>query len=203
MIGVLLALGQVIALRIFVPLSTHADFRYAFPILISAAVFYSKLVEYYQRRSRVAAFSGVVIAGGFVLASLAFFRPTPYRTRQAGFPVLQTVTTTLSQTSEVHPNGTRIADVLRFGPRQVLEVQLPQPTDVSRLDMSLDAGDEYEVIIASSTFSLALNVGPSLSVQGLARYVKVLRYPVRNARTIRIRPQLSDGDYALGHLIVN
>jgi hypothetical protein len=69
--------------------------------------------------------------------------------------------------------------------------------------MSLDAGDEYEVIIASSTFSLALNVGPSLSVQGLARYVKVLRYPVRNARTIRIRPQLSDGDYALGHLIVN
>jgi hypothetical protein len=84
LLACLFMLGQLIALRVKVPLSMHADFRYVFPLLVPACVWYSKLIEHWRRRSRPLFVAGSLLAGLTVLASVLFFRPSDARTKGHG-----------------------------------------------------------------------------------------------------------------------
>ena len=64
-------------LRVKVPLSMHADFRYVFPLLVPACVWYSKVIEHWQRQIQAIFLAGRLLAGLLVLASVLFFRPEP------------------------------------------------------------------------------------------------------------------------------
>ena len=200
-----LALAQLLVLRMLTPLAMHADFRYVFALLIPVAAFYAKLLETDRAHWRPVSAVGLAIVTALVLASVAFFRPSSQRTHQRHAPPSLAVQASLTDTSSIRQSGSSISDkpTIRFGAHQFLEFRLPQPRDISQVDVSLDADDQYEIVVASPTFSRALWFGPTLSVGGLMRYVKPLPFPIRNATTILVRPHQSDGDYALGHLNVD
>ena len=201
-----LLLGQLIALRLMVPLTMHADFRYIFPLLIPACVFYAKLIERWRTRSRAMYATGASLSVLLVVVSVLFFRPASHRHKQHVEAHEQIVNCELSAFSDVRSTGTPIgkAGNLQFGPNQVVEFQLSEGTTLTQFDVSLDASDQYEIFIHGPEVARQLLVGPSLSADGdLQRYHRILTPPLRNVQTIRIRARQSDGYYTLGHLVIN
>jgi hypothetical protein len=201
-----LLLGQLIALRWMVPLTMHADFRYIFPLLIPACVFYAKLIERWRTRSRAMYATGASLSVLLVVVSLLFFRPASHRHKQHLDAHEQIVNRELSTFGDKRFTGTPIgkAGNLQFGPNQVVEFRLSEGTTLTQLDVSLDASDQYEIFIHGPQVARLLLVGPSLSTDGdLQRYHRVLSPPLRNVQTIRIRASQSDGYYTLGHLVIN
>jgi hypothetical protein len=71
---------------------------------------------------------------------------------------------------------------------------------VSHVDISLDADDQYEIMIRSRDNAQRILVGPTSGVRGLMRYQRELPAPFVDAQTVTVRPLQSDGYYALGHL---
>jgi hypothetical protein len=202
LLACLFMLGPLIALRIKVPLSMHADFRYVFPLLVPGSVWYSKLIEHWRRRSRFLFAAGSLLVGLTVAASVLFFRQNDARAKGHPAPRFEPVECSLDRFSEIRPSSTPVKDerVLRFGPRQLLEFSLPAGTQVSRVDVSLDADDEYEITVQGGDGIRQVVVGPTAGVDGLARYERQLMAPLFDVRTVTVRPLESDGYYALGHL---
>ncbi len=198
----LLMLGQLVALRIKVPLSLHADFRYVFPLLVPVAVCYSKLLEFWQSRLRVLFLGGCLLATAVAVSSIIFFRPNGAREKGHAEPTFENISGTLADFSGVRPPGTPVRDVgvLRFGPRQQLEFPLAQGTKLSGLDVSLDASNEYEILIRGRGMARRVYVGPSAGVTGLMRYRPNIGDPLADMHTVLIHPQYGNGYYALGHL---
>lgn len=114
------------------------------------------------------------------------------------------IPSSLTRTWTIRESGTPVdsAGAIRFGPHQFLEFRLPEPRELSRLDVSLDSDDRYQIVVTNPTFSRSFWVGPALSAQGLMRYVKSLPQPMHDVSTIQIRTVSSDADYALGHLLL-
>jgi hypothetical protein len=201
-----LLLAQLTALRIKVPLTMHADFRYIFPLLIPACVFYAKLIERWSSRSRAMHAVGASLSVLLVVVSVVFFRSTPYRHKAHIAPPEQIINCSLSAFSDIRLTGTPTGNGgnLQFGPSQVLEFQLSQGATLSQLDVSLDASDQYEIFIHGPEVARQLFVGPSRSTDGgLQRYHRSFSPTLRNVQTIRIRARQSDGHYTLGHLVIN
>jgi hypothetical protein len=198
----LFMLGPLVALRAKVPLSMHADFRYVFPLLVPACVWYSKVTEYWQRRSKPLFLAGGSLVGLTVLGSVLFFRPSDARAKGHLEPALEHVGCSLAAFSEIRSSGTSVKDahVLRFGPRQLLEFPVAAGTQVSHLDVSLDADDQYEITIRGRDGARRILVGPTTGVDGLMRYQRVIQSPLQDVHTVTIRAVQSDGYYALGHL---
>jgi hypothetical protein len=68
-----------IVLRVRVPCACAGDFRYVFPILLTAIPFYILAVDNYrQRQLPLLEYGGYVLAGGFVLLSVIFFLLLPF-----------------------------------------------------------------------------------------------------------------------------
>jgi hypothetical protein len=99
LLACLFMLGLLVALRVKVPLSMHADFRYVFPLLVPACVWYSKLIEYWRRRFRPLFVAGCLLAGLTVLASVLLFRPGDARTKGHGRFSWATASTTRCHTN--------------------------------------------------------------------------------------------------------
>jgi hypothetical protein len=200
-VATVLVLGQLLALRIYAPLAMHADFRYVYPVLIPAAVFYAKFLEPESGQGLLLRWFGLFIAGAFAIGSMVFFRPSSDRAHQPNTPASVAVQAALADVSEVRETGTAIeGNAIRFGAHQFLDFRLPKPQDISQIDLSLDADDQYRVLVISPTFSWALWFGPSLSATGLVRTIKDSPFPMRNVTSIEVHAHQSDGDYALGHL---
>ena len=202
LLACLFMLGPLVALRVKVPLSMHADFRYVFPLLVPVCVWYSKLIEHWQRRSRPVFLAGSSLTGLIVLASVLLFRPSDARAKGHLEPTFEHVSCSLGAFSEILPSGTSVKDahVLRFGPRQLLEFAVPPGTLISHVDISLDADDHYEIMIRSRDYAQRVLVGPTRGARGLTRYQRELLAPFVDAQTITVRPLQGDGYYALGHL---
>jgi hypothetical protein len=196
----LFMLGPLVALRVKVPLSLHADFRYVFPLLVPACAWYSQITEYWQRRSRPVFWMGGSLVCLLVLASVLFFRPSQARAKGHPEPAFEHIRCSLATFSEIRPSGTAVNDprVLRFGPRQLLEFSVPP--GFSHVDVSLDADDQYEIMVRSHDYAQRVLVGPTSGVRGLRRYQRELLAPFVDAQTVTVRPLQSDGYYALGHL---
>jgi hypothetical protein len=73
---------------------------------------------------------------------------------------------------------------------------------VSYLDVSLDADDQYEIVLRGRDEARRILVGPTVGTDGLMRYQRLLESPVQDVRTVTIRALQSDGYYALGHLVL-
>ncbi len=202
----LLLLGQLIALRVRVPLSMHSDFRYIFTLLIPACVCYAKLSERWRLQSRTMFCLSASLVVLLIPISIVFFRPASHRQKGHATAPEQTLSGTLASFSAVLPPDTAIDSThnLQFGPNQVVEFQLPEATLLSKLDLSADANNQYEILIFSPEMQRRLLVGPQVSwVSRLARYKRAIAPPIRNVHTIRIRALQGNGYYTLGHLAIN
>ena len=205
-IGSALLLGQLIALRLRAPFAMHADFRYAFVLLIPACAGFAKAFELNASRARGLAIVGLVLGGSLVVASALFFRPDSHRHKGHDYPPEEPILCSLAEHAAPKGASTRVGDAhnLHFGPNQKLVFPTPEGTLLSKLDVSLDADDQYQIVILARGFSRLLLLGPSSrSESGLMRYVKDIAPPLRDAQSIEISGRQSDGYFALGHLIIN
>jgi 4-amino-4-deoxy-L-arabinose transferase-like glycosyltransferase len=188
--------------RSLVPYPHHADFRHAFPLLIPACVLFSASLERFCPRRRAAYRVGFMLAGAFILVSILLLAPKQHWLRKLTDHVIERP---LSAYARVLPAGTssREPGILRLAEYEVVAFRTPPDTLVSRVDLSVDHDDQYEIEVVGADECRRVLVGPILTrVPGLARYTEELRPPVRNVREIRVRPVQGDGNYALGHLLV-
>jgi len=206
LVASVLLLGQLVALRVWVPLSMHADFRYVFPLIIPAGVYFSWLVERYRRESRALFIVGNVLCLSLVTTSVVFFWPNHDRFKGHSEPTFERINCPMSGFA-TNPSTDALsfqAGSQKFGPKQLLELNVPQETLVSRIDVSLDANDQYEILILSREMTRRLLVGPTVTWHsGLARYQRNLSPPLSDVYTVTIRALNGDGYYALGQFVIN
>jgi 4-amino-4-deoxy-L-arabinose transferase-like glycosyltransferase len=206
LVASLLLLLQLFALRAWVPLSMHADFRYVFPLVIPAGVYFSWLIERYRRESRALFIVGNVLCLSLVTTSVVFFWPNHDRIKGPSEPTVERVNCPMSGIANNPSTDAPSfqAGSQKFGPKQLLELNLPQKTRVSRIDVSLDANDQYEILILSREMTRRLLVGPTVSWHSdLAHYQRDLSPPLGNVHTVTIRALSGDGYYALGQFVIN
>lgn len=198
----LLLFGQLLALRMTVPLSMHADFRYVLVMLVPMAALYARTIEYGRHHQRPLLLGGGGLAVLFALASVLFFRPTPARAKGHQQPQFEHLVYQLVDEPLHCTPGTPTTrgGAIHFGPRQLIEFKLPQATQVRQFDIALDANDQYWLRFVGNQTNHSVLLGPTLSRRsGPVHYERVFNFTLRDVRTLLVQPVSGDGYYSTGH----
>ncbi len=86
-----------------------------------------------------------------------------------------------------------------------LEVRLPRPMRISSIDVSLVAADKYLVEYRTSNggYARLVELGPTQNHWGMNRYKSVISPGTPATDRLRITAEAGDGQYAVGHLLLN
>jgi len=190
-----------VAFGLLLPAPHHCDFRHIFPVLPLVSLAYASAVGFFRVRRPWLGHVGFALAGLLLALSIFYFLP---KYEWAVRLMARTVPAELSAYGSVvrDPTSWNKASNLIIEGHNTVEFRVLPERTVSKLDISLDQNDTYEVELVGASETRTIVLGPSPDVRGLARYTPKVEPPVEQVRMARLRVKRGDRIYAMGHFIL-
>jgi hypothetical protein len=192
------------AFKALVPSAHHNDFRFVYPIVIALSLGYALVTAAHNNKRRVLGSLGVLLASSFMVLSIVYYLPK-YDLVVNLLPrkVLRKKEKALSKVVPARTKWDKRSNIIMAGD-ELVEMALSPIRTVSKIDVSVDNNDPYELTIFGQHETRKIVVGPLKKEghEGLARYTPEVDPPVKKVRAIRLWPYGGDRRYSLGHLIV-
>ncbi len=190
------------AFKIAIPAPHHTDFRHVYFAIAPAALLFASAVMHLRSRHVALGAVGTALFAPFLALSIVYFLPK-YELVMAY--TRETIEVPIAAVKKKVPEWSpwdRDGNTLIEG-NQTLALTVSPPTKVSKIDLTVDGNDVYEIRVFGKGSPRVLVVRPKKNLkQGVAQHTLEVSPPMEDVRRVSVRPLSGDRTYALGHLLL-
>ncbi len=188
--------------KIIIPAPHHTDFRHIFFVLVPGALLFAAALRHLDGRARVLGALGKLLYVPFLVLSVIYFLPKYELVMQY---TKSTVEKPLASVRKIVPEAApwdKDGNLIIEGNETVV-FTTETPLRVTKIDVSLDGNDIYEIKLFGDGPPRVIVVRPKKNFKiGLGRYNLPIEPHMENVTRVSVRPLGGDRTYSLGHLLL-
>jgi len=191
------------AFKIAIPAPHHTDFRHIYFAIAPAALLLAAAIEHMRGRHAALGAIGRLVVVPFLALSVVYFLPK-YELVMAY--TKETIEMPIAKVKKIVPEWSpwdRDGNTLLEGNQTLALIVSPPAKTVSKVDVTLDGNDVYEIRLFGKGSPRVLVVRPKKNLKpGVAHHELEVTPPVEDVKRVTVRPLTGDRTYALGHLVL-